>query len=184
VRAVATVVAFVGYPASGKSEAARMAAELGIPVVCMGDVVRAEAQSQGLEPRDDVLGALASEMRKIEGMDAIARRCLALVEEKLSQNELVVVDGIRGIAEVQFFRQELGTQFRLVHIHSPFELRLVRNLARGRSDALSTREQLEGRDERERSWGLDEAIETADESIANEGSLESFKERVRGVLVG
>ncbi len=181
---VATVVAFVGYPASGKSEAARMAVELGIPVVCMGDVVRGEAQVQGLEPRDDVLGGLASEMRKVEGMDAIARRCLASVEEKLAQHGVVVVDGIRGIAEVRFFRQELGTQFRLVHIHSPFELRLVRNLTRGRSDVLPTREQLELRDERERGWGLDEAIEMADERVSNEGSLEQLRQRVRGVLVG
>ena len=36
------IIAFVGMPASGKSEAARIAAKMGIPVVNMGDVIRKE----------------------------------------------------------------------------------------------------------------------------------------------
>lgn len=178
------VVAFVGYPASGKSEAARMAAELGIPVVCMGDVVRAEVERLGLKPTDEVLGAVGRKLREEEGMDAVARRCLPLVEELLESHEVVVVDGIRGIAEVRLFRDGLGARFRLVHIHSPFELRLRRIRTRGRSDAVLTQGELERRDERERAWGLDEAIDVADETIPNEGTLSSFRERVREVLVG
>ena len=39
------IIAFVGMPASGKSEASRIAAEMGIPVIIMGDVIRKEVLS-------------------------------------------------------------------------------------------------------------------------------------------
>jgi len=41
------LIAFVGMPASGKSEAAAIAKKLDIPVVNMGDVVREETARQG-----------------------------------------------------------------------------------------------------------------------------------------
>ncbi|MEM2346640.1 MAG: AAA family ATPase [Archaeoglobaceae archaeon] len=43
------IIAFVGYPLSGKSTAAQIAKEFGIPVVVMGDVVREEAKKLGLK---------------------------------------------------------------------------------------------------------------------------------------
>ena len=40
-----TVIGIVGLPGSGKSEAANVAAEMGVPVVTMGDVIREESDS-------------------------------------------------------------------------------------------------------------------------------------------
>jgi len=45
------IIAFVGMPASGKSEASGVAKGLGIPVVNMGDVVREETANRGLLQR-------------------------------------------------------------------------------------------------------------------------------------
>ncbi|HIH69167.1 AAA family ATPase [Methermicoccus shengliensis] len=179
---MSTVVAFVGYPASGKSEAARMAADMGIPVVCMGDVVREEAARMGLSPTDEALGAVACMLREREGMDSIARRTLPTLRRLLTEHDVVVLDGIRGIAEVHFFRQHLGAAFRLVHILSPFSLRLERIRSRQRSDAILTPEELRRRDEREEGWGLREAMAMADVVIANEGTLEELRERIEKVL--
>ena len=67
------IIAFVGMPASGKSEAARIAAEMGIPVINMGDVIRKEVLRRGLEPNDSNTGMVATDLRKCEGMDAVCQ---------------------------------------------------------------------------------------------------------------
>ncbi len=45
------VIGIVGMPASGKGEASRIARDLGIPVVVMGDAIRERVKEAGLPPR-------------------------------------------------------------------------------------------------------------------------------------
>lgn len=174
------IIAFVGMPASGKSEAARIASKMGIPVVNMGDVIRKEVLSRGLEPTDSNTGMVATDLRKCEGMDAVAKRCIYQIREKGS--ELVVVDGVRGIAEVECFRQEFGKGFILISIYTPIEVRFSRIQKRGRSDDMSSIDGLRHRDERELGWGMGEAIEASSIEIENNFSLETFRKDVIEVL--
>lgn len=174
------IIAFVGMPASGKSEASRIAAEMGIPVIIMGDVIRKEVLKRGLESNDSNTGMVATELRKCEGMDAVARRCISQVKEKGS--ELVVVDGVRGIAEVECFRKEFGKGFILISIYAPIEVRFSRVQKRGRSDDMNSIEGLRQRDERELSWGMGEAIEASNVEIENNFTLEIFRKDVNEVL--
>jgi len=174
------IIAFVGMPASGKSEAARIAAEMGIPVVNMGDVIRKEVLRRGLEPNDSNTGVVATDLRKCEGMDAVARRCISQIRE--TSSEIVVVDGVRGIAEVECFRREFGEGFVLISIYAPIEIRFSRVQKRGRSDDMNSIEGLRNRDERELSWGMGEAIEASNVEIENNSTLETFKKDVVEVL--
>ncbi len=175
------VIAFVGLPLSGKTTASKVAEEMGIPVVCMGDVVREEAKRRNLPLTDEVLGKIASELREREGMDAIAKRCIPLIREKGRDVGVVVVDGVRGIAEVEAFKRAFD-DFILIAIESPLELRFQRALKRKRSDDVKTIEELKERDERELSWNLGKALEMADFTVENTGSLEDFKDKIRGIL--
>lgn len=175
------VIAFVGLPLSGKTTAAKVAEEMGIPVVCMGDVVREEAKRRNLPLTDEVLGRIANELREKEGMDAIAKRCIPIVREKGKEVGVVVVDGVRGIAEVEAFKKAFE-DFILIAIESPLELRFQRALKRKRSDDVKTIEELKERDRRELSWNLGKALEVADFTIENNTSLEDFKEKVRALL--
>ncbi len=174
------IIAFVGMPASGKSEAARIAAEMGIPVINMGDVIRREVLRRGLEPNDSNTGMVATELRKCEGMDAVAIRCVSQIRE--TGSELVVVDGVRGIAEVECFRREFGEGFVLISIYAPIEIRFSRVQKRGRSDDMNSIEGLRHRDERELGWGMGEAIEASNVEIENNFTLETFKKDVVDVL--
>lgn len=174
------IIAFVGMPASGKSEAARIAAEMGIPVINMGDVIRKEVLRLGLEPNDSNTGMVATQLRKCEGMDAVAIRCISQIKD--TGSDLVVVDGVRGIAEVECFRQELGEGFVLISIYAPIEIRFSRVQKRGRSDDMNTIEGLSNRDERELGWGMGEAIEASNIEIENNSTLETFKRNVIEVL--
>jgi len=175
-------IACDGEGASGKSTAAKVAEEMGIPVVCMGDVVREEAKKRGLPQTDENLGKIAEELRRREGMDAIAKRCIPIIREKGMDIGVVVVDGIRGIAEVERFKKEFGDDFILINIEAPIEVRFQRALKRKRSDDITTIEDLKKRDERELSWNMGEAMKIANFTVENTSGLEEFKEKIRDIL--
>lgn len=176
------IIAFIGFPLSGKSTATRVAKNMGIPVVVMGDVIREEAKKRGLTITDENLGKIAMELRKREGMDAIAKRCIPIIRELGKEKGVVIVDGIRGIAEVEKFKKEFGENFTLIFIDAPIELRFKRALERKRSDDIKSIEDLKKRDERELSWGMGEAIKIADFTVENVDDLKSFEEKIRDIL--
>ena len=167
-------------PASGKSEAAKVANRHNIPVVVMGDVVRKEAEKRGLDPSDATIGGVADQLRAVEGMDAVAKRCVPLIREL--HEDIVVIDGIRGPDEVNLFRREFGDEFMLISIVAPIDIRLERIISRKRSDAISSIESLKVRDERELKWGMGDAIASADHGIRNTGTLDQFLEQVEFMI--
>jgi dephospho-CoA kinase len=176
------VIGFVGLPGSGKSEAAAVAAEQSIPVVTMGDVIREACRDRGLDPAVHH-GDVARQLREESGPGAIAERSLPRIEDALADADRVVVDGIRSDAEVERFGTAFGDDFTLVSIEAPPEARAERLDLRGRdAGAGAGGESLSDRDERELGFGMGAAIDAADVTIENTGSLESFRERVRNLL--
>ncbi|MHC1566563.1 MAG: AAA family ATPase [Candidatus Syntropharchaeia archaeon] len=174
------IIAFVGLPGSGKTEASRVARELGIPVVVMGDVVREETRRRRLPLTDENVGGVGDDLRKKEGLDVIAKRCIPKIR-KLS-GEIVVIEGIRGISEVECFKKEFGSNFELIHIHSPVEMRYERIRSRKRPDDDIDFEAFKRRDERELGWGMDKAIHAASKTVMNDCSLDEFRRRIRDIL--
>ena len=174
------VIAFVGFPASGKSVASEIAARMNIPVVVMGDVIREEVSRSGLPLSDENLGSMGDELRRKEGMDAIARRCVPGI--KNLEADVVMVDGVRGIAEVSSFREEFGDDFLLVGVEASERTRYERMVSRARSDTLESFEEFRKRDEREERWGLEHAMRAADITLVNEGSLDDFKVKIKDLL--
>ncbi|MDZ5809834.1 AAA family ATPase [Halorubrum sp. AD140] len=177
------VIGTVGLPGSGKGEAANVAEAAGIPVVVMGDVIRAECRRRGLDPAEHH-GRIARALRAEEGDDAIAARTLPLIREAAAESErdAVLVDGLRSTVELERFREAFGDDFTLVAIHAPFALRAERLDARGRDDSDSDLEALRERDAREIDLGLGATLDRADVEIDNTGTLAEFQARVREVL--
>lgn len=177
-----TVTGIVGLPGSGKSEAAAVARELGVPVVTMGDVIREACRDRGLDPATHH-GEVAKTLREENGPAAIAERTLPLIEDAREGANTVLVDGIRSDVEVETFEAAFGDGFRLLAVEAPFETRAERLDLRGR-DAGDDEggESLAERDERERSFGMGAAIDDADVTIENTDSLEAFKDRIRRLL--
>lgn len=173
------VIGVVGLPASGKGEFSKIAAEMGIPVIVMGDMIRRAVSEAGLEPNDTNFGATANRLRAAGGMDAIAQLCIPEIRKQSAP--LVLVDGIRGDAEVALFRQRFPG-FLLISIDSSFGTRLARIAARSRSDDFTSADALRNRDEREMAWGLKNALDSADIHISNEGTLEEFSRIVHELL--
>lgn len=176
------VLATVGLPGSGKGEAANVAAELNVPVVTMGDVIRAECRDRGLDPATDH-GTVAKALREENGPAAIAERSLPLIEDELDDSDAVLVDGVRSDVEVDAFEDAFGGDFSLVSIEAPFEVREARLAERGRDKGADEGgESLAERDERERGFGMDEAMARADVTIDNTDTLDAFRAKVRTLL--
>jgi len=176
------VIGFVGRQASGKTTAAKFLRDDEIPVVRMGDTVRKETKERGLEPTVDNIGQVANELRRENGLDAIAE--LSIPHIKKQDSDLVLVDGIRGKKEVDAFRREFGDDFLSVAIISSQETRFNRIKQRKREDDAASWDQFVKKEEREDSWGLDEAISEADYKIENENSIETFQEEIKSLLEG
>ena len=173
------VLGIVGMPGSGKGEFSLVAADLGIPVVVMGDVIRSEVEKSGLPPMDSSMGIVAKRLREEHGMAAIAKVCIPVVESQKS--DVVLIDGIRGDAEVREFATHFS-EFTLIAIDSPLNIRFERLQARARSDDLSDINELTARDERESSFGLKNAMEMATVRVSNTGSLDEYRYNVRATL--
>jgi len=175
------VIGVVGLPASGKGEFSKIAASMGIPVIVMGDMIRNAVKDGGIDPTDTNLGAMANRLRAERGMDAIARLCVPEIQRQTGP--LVLIDGIRGDAEVNLF-QKAFSEFTLIRIDSSFRNRLCRVAARGRSDDFQTSKEHRNRDERELGWGLGKALEQATVRVENNGTLEEFSVAVHELLNG
>jgi dephospho-CoA kinase len=177
-----TVIGTVGLPGSGKSEAAAVARDAGIPVVIMGDVIRQACRDRGLDPATRH-GEMAETLREENGPDAIAAASLPLIEAHLEDADTVVVDGIRSDIEVERFDEAFGGEFLLVEIRAPEEARAERLDLRGRdASAEEGGESVAARDERELGFGMGEAMDMADVTVDNDGSLEAFQSTIERLL--
>lgn len=152
---------------------------MGLPVVTMGDVVRDEARKHSIPMTSEDVGRFADELRKKFGEDIIARLCVPIIKDL---STTVIVDGIRSLAEVERFRKEFGDDFVLIGVEAMDELRYERAKKRGREDEVRSYEEFLRRDEREKKWGVEEALKSANVVIENNSSLEEFREKVREVL--
>jgi dephospho-CoA kinase len=175
------VVGFTGMPGSGKSAAADVAREAGIPVVRMGDRVWDEVRERKLPLTDEMVGNVAHEMRMLHGPGIWAQRTLGKIRALGAPQ--VCIDGIRSLAEVSVFHEALGPEFVLVAIHASPATRHARLLVRKREDEALTATALQARDSRELAWGIGEVIALADTVLVNEGEDEAaFRAQVLRVL--
>lgn len=173
------IFSLVGMPGSGKSVAAELINQLGIPVLNMGDVIREEMQKRNIELTRENVGALTREIREREGMDVVARKCM----EKITQitDEKLVIDGLRNIEEVQFFKTRLPN-FKIIYVAASAEIRYQRLRARGRVDDPANRDEFQERDDRELSFGIQKIIDIANFVVINQGDKEHLKAQLREII--
>jgi dephospho-CoA kinase len=175
------IIAFTGMPASGKSEAVQLAKDKGIPVIRMGDLVWEETRRQSKPLDDKNVGDVANSMRKKYGMDIWAKRTVEKIHS-LKKSPHLIIDGVRNMEEIEYFKKELGLDFFVVAIDASDKLRRKRAITRGRTDDSKDIKDLEERDKREIRWGLQKVIADADIIIPNNGSLDQFKKQVLTVF--
>src|SRR5437879_7876060 len=117
------------------------------------------------------------EVRMEEGMGAVARRVLPLIEEAVSP--VVVYEGARNMEEIEELRK-YHTVFS-VAIHASPQSRYRRLLRRKRRDQPKNWRQFLERDERELNVGLGRVISLADRMTENEETKEQLRKQDRRV---
>lgn len=166
-----------GMPGAGKDEFVKVAKKKGYIDVHMGDTVKSYAKKESVPVTDKDIGKFASGQRSKFGMDVWARR----TGENITDPAKTVVDGLRNIEELQYFRENFPDVI-VVAIYTNKEERLRRILRRHRPDDVTSEYELDGRDDRELGWGIGRTISLADKMIINDKTLEEFKEKARSFL--
>lgn len=107
-------------PGSGKSVISRVATDLGMRVVRMGDVIREEAQKRNESP-----GLVAVELRQEYGEFIVAQRCVEIIKDSLDNDVSYLIEGIRSPFEVRIFQNNFHG-FRVIAVHSKPKTRFKR----------------------------------------------------------
>ena len=162
------IVGLTGMPGAGKTTVANYLSQKGIPLLVMGDVVREVAENDGLELTSDNLAKLMLRLRKTNGPEAVAHLIvnkIKLMKKEDKQLSVVIVDGVRSMAEVRLLRR-IGS-VKLLAIHGSTFTRYTHVRERGRSDVPSNIGDFDKRDKIEMDVGISNAIALADETISN-----------------
>jgi len=176
------IIAFTGMPFSGKSEAVKIAKDMNIPVIRMGDMVWEETKNQGLKLNDENVGIIANDFRKDYGMDIWAKKTLEKIKS-LENIEILVIDGIRNVEEIKTFETALGKKFILIAVEVSDETRYKRAMTRNRKDDSKDIDLVKKRDKRELSWGLGNVIASSDIVITNEAGIDEFRQKIKNILI-
>ena len=175
------IIAFAGMPCSGKSEAVKIAKDMKIPVIRMGDMVWEEVKNRKLTLDEKNVGTIANKMRKEHGMDIWAKRTIDKIL-KIRKTDYLIIDGIRNIEEIDYFKKKLGKDFKLIAVTASDATRQKRFLKRGREDDSSDIQDLQDRDKRELDWGLGTVIASADIIVPNDEGIKDFKTEIKKLL--
>jgi len=175
------LVIITGMPGAGKSEVAQVLRDAGFPVIVMGDIIREEIRSRGLEANSANTRLVMLDLREREGPAAVARRCLDGL--KTITSETVVIEGCRSIAELEVFEQ-YAEAVTVLCIHSSPSTRFARLRQRARDDAPPEWSTFRERDLREISVGLGGIIALGDIMLINEGSIEALREAAKSICAG
>lgn len=171
------IVCLTGMPGSGKTTVAHAIEGMGFYYISLGDVVREETVSRGLEVNDRNCGFVMKDLREKLGPHAVAQLSLKNFPRG---KDLIVVDGIRSICEVQVYCSIGRT--KLLAIHASPDRRYDFLVSREREDAPSSRVNFNLRDRRELEVGVGDAIALSDEIISNNSTLDELIEKVKNQI--
>ena len=137
------LLAFVGMPGSGKSEATSYFAHKNIPYVRFGHVTEHELLARNLSVNAQNEQHIREDLRKKFGMDIYAVRSRQKIEDMLSTNRVVGIDGLYSWEEYVYLKK-LFPFLTLITLYAKPSVRYER-LAK-RSVRPFTKEQAQTRD--------------------------------------
>lgn len=119
------ILAFVGMPGAGKSEAATYLKDKGIPFVRFGEITDEGVKNAGLALTPENERMVREKIRKEEGMGAYAKRAKPKIDELLKNNSIIGIDGLYSWEEYTFLKEEFLGLF-LIHIYAEPNIRYRR----------------------------------------------------------
>lgn len=111
------ILAFVGMPGAGKSEAVLHLEKKGIPFVRFGDVTDQGVKDLGLTLTTDNERAFRENIRKELGMAAYAIKSKPSIEKLLSEHPVIAIDGLYSWEEYTYLKN-IFPGLTLIHIYA------------------------------------------------------------------
>jgi len=119
------IIAFVGMPGAGKSEAAAYLQEKSIPFVRFGSLTDEGLKELGLEINPENEKMLREKYRDELGMAAYAIKAKPKIEELLKKSKIIGIDGLYSWEEYTYLK-DVFPNLVLVHIFASPEVRYSR----------------------------------------------------------
>lgn len=174
-----TIVAIVGMPGSGKTEASHFFKQKGLPIISFSNVINNYIDENKLKHDEKTHSKLRREFREKHGKEAMAVLNKDNIVEALKKNNIIIIEGMRSWEEYLFIRD----QFPKVRVHV-LAMYADKKLRYKRIAGRKSRSLLYG-EERD----INELIETnmgptiafADALIKNNFSLEELADKLEEV---
>ncbi len=174
-----TLIAICGLIGSGKTEAADFFERKGFTKIRFGDVSDEELKKQGLGINVENYRMITRKLREEFGMGAFAKLNLEKIKTALESSGKVVIDGIRSYEEVVFLKKEFQ-QLKIIAVKVPSRLRYER-LTKRTYRPLTLEEAEEREEDEKKDMNLLKTIDNADHTIANDSTLEEFKQKLESL---
>lgn len=126
-----TIIALVGLPGAGKTDASEFFKEKGFPVIHFGKVINDYIDKKGLEHTETVHKKEREELREKLGKEALAILNLETIEKAFKENQVIVIDGMRSWEEYLYLKKKLHTsRIFIVNVYADKKVRYHRALHR------------------------------------------------------
>ena len=119
-------LALVGMPGSGKTLCAQHLESHGFFQFRFGSLIVDEVVRRGQAITPENERVVREEFRAQDGMDAIAKRALPILQSALTQHDCIVIDGLYSFSEYKTLRHQLGAELILVAIVAERQTRYTR----------------------------------------------------------
>ena len=176
------IIAFVGLPGAGKSEAVDYMTSKGYPKVYFGGVVLDAMTEAGLEHTEANEKPFREELREREGKDFVVKRIISQLHQlREAGQRRIVADGLYTWTEYKTLKHEFSNDLIVVAIVAPKHLRHHRLTMRPLRP-------LTIEEANERDWAEIENLEKggpiaiADHFLHNTHDLESLHAQIDAVI--
>ncbi|MGI8419775.1 MAG: AAA family ATPase [Candidatus Levyibacteriota bacterium] len=119
------IIAIVGMPGAGKSEAAAHLDHIGIPFIRFGQLTDETVAEMGLPltPQNEIIAR--EKLRADLGMAAYAIKAKPKIDKLLKEKSVIALDGLYSWEEYAFLR-EVYPQLILIHVYAEPRVRYSR----------------------------------------------------------
>ncbi|MEM3063521.1 MAG: AAA family ATPase [Nitrososphaerota archaeon] len=175
------IFGIAGMPGAGKTEVCKiLSKKFNAPIYIMGDIIRRIAKERNIEPTRNNLEKIMLKIREEEGEDIIAKKIFEEIKLSNIKNGVIIIDGIRSIHELDFFKKNFEN-FILLAVIASKENRFLRLFKRRREDDPSSFEEFIKRDRIESLIGLGAVLAEADFYILNDGTLKELNKQIQKI---
>ncbi|GAB4219045.1 MAG: hypothetical protein Fur009_3210 [Candidatus Microgenomates bacterium] len=131
------IIAIVGLPGAGKTDAAKYFEEKGLPVISFGKVINEYIEKNNLPHIEEIHKKIRTQLREKYGMAALAIMNEEKIKKLLKNNMILVIDGLRSWEEYLYLKKALSdVKIYLLSIYADKQLRWNRLLKRKERNKL------------------------------------------------